>query len=163
MALDALQSEFDRIQVARTVFKSQENFGNEFANVRGQNSKVYDAYIKKARQNLKANGISEPTEVKVFQEASNIYFADQFDLFTKNVKKNKLVNMKVFANNQELINFLEQDPQRKAELDKKEKRWLVENGKLVYKTDTRRNAILRGDINGINTTINNKKFELISK
>lgn len=163
MALDALQSEFDRIQVARTLFKSQENFGNEFANVKGQNSKVYDAYIKKARQNLKANGISEPTEVKVFQEASNIYFADQFDLFTKNVKKNKLVNMKVFANNQELINFLEQDPQRKAELDKKEKRWLVENGKLVYKTDTRRNAILRGDINGINTTINNKKFELISK
>ena len=162
-ALNALQKEFDQYQFARDLFRSQENFGNEFANLKGKDSQLYDVYIKKAKRNLKAKGINEPSSVKTFQEASDIYFADQFELYTKNVKKNDLVNMEVFKTNQELIDFLEQDPARKAELDKKEKRWVVEDGKLVYKTDTRRNAILKGDINGINTTINGEKFELISK
>ena len=162
-ALNALQKEFDQYQFARDLFKSQENFGNEFANLKGKDSQLYDVYIKKAKRNLKAKGINEPSSVKTFQEASDIYFADQFELYTKNVKKNDLVNMRVFKTNQELLNYLDSDPARKAELDKKEKRWVVEDGKLVYKTDTRRNAILKGDINGINTTINGKKFELISK
>ena len=162
-ALNALQKEFDQYQFARDLFRSQENFGNEFANLKGKDSSLYDMYIKKAKQKLKADGINDPSSVKTFQEASSIYFADQFELYTKNVKKNDLVNMQVFETNQELLNYLDSDPARKAELDKKEKRWVVEDGKLVYKTDTRRNAILKGDINGINTTINGKKFELISK
>ena len=52
---------------------------------------------------------------------------------------------------------------RKAEFDKKNKRWIIENGKLVLKNDTYRNAVLRGDINGANIVVNGKKFEVISK
>ena len=162
-ALNALQKEFDQYQFARDLFRSQENFGNEFTNLKGKDSALYDMYIKKAKQNLKANGINDPSEVKTFQEASSIYFADQFELYTKNVKKNDLVNMQVFETNQELIDFLEQDPAHKKQLDKNRKRYIVEDGKLVFKTDSGRNAILRGDINGINVNINGKKFELISK
>ncbi len=162
-ALNSLQKEFDQLQFSRDIFRSQENFGNEFANLKGKDSNLYDLYIKKAKQNLKADGINDPSTVKTFQEASNLYFQDQFQSYTKNVKKNQLVNMKVFESNQDLINFIDSDPARKAEFDKKEKRWIVENGKLVLKNTTRREAVLRGDVNGINTTINGKKFELISK
>nr|MBC8302675.1 hypothetical protein [Pelagibacterales bacterium] len=162
-ALNALQKEFDHYQVATNLFKSQENFGNEFANLKGKDSQLYDLYIKKAKQKLKREGINDPNTTKIFQEASSIYFADQFELHTKNVKKNELEKIEVFETNQDLINFIEQDPARKAELDKKNKIWFVENGRIVYKNDTRRNAILRGDVNGMNTTINGKKFELISK
>ena len=162
-ALNALQKEFDKYQFARDLFRSQENFGNEFANLKGKDSNLYDTYIKKAKQKLKRDGINDPNTTKVFQEASSIYFADQFDLHTKNAKGNELQNIKVFETNQDLIKFIEQDPKRKAELDKKGKRWIIENGKIVYKTTTSRDAILRGDINGINTEIKGKNFELISK
>ena len=161
--LNALQKDFDQLQFSRDMFKSQENFGNEFSNLLGQDSQLYDLYIKKAKQNLKADGVNDPSSVKTFQEASSLYFQDQFQSFTTNVKKNKLSNIKVFENNQELINFIDSDPARKAEFDKKNKRWIIENGKLVLKNDTYRNAVLRGDINGANIVVNGKKFEVISK
>jgi len=161
--LKALQKDFDQLQFSRDMFKSQEGFGNEFANLQGQDSQLYDVYIKKAKQNLKADGINDPSSVKTFQEASGLYFQDQFQLFTTNVKKNKLSNIKVFENNKDLINFIDSDPARKAEFDKKNKRWIIENGKLVLKNDTYRNAVLRGDINGANIVVNGKKFEVISK
>ena len=161
--LNALQKDFDQLQFSRDMFKSQENFGNEFANLQGQDSQLYDLYIKKAKQNLKAEGVNDPSSVKTFQEASSLYFQDQFQSFTTNVKKNKLSNIKVFENNQDLINFIDSDPARKAEFDKKNKRWIIENGKLVLKNDTYRNAVLRGDVNGANIVVNGKKFEVISK
>ena len=162
-ALNALQKEFDQLQRSREIFLSLENFGSEFGNLLGQNEKLYDSYIKKAKQNLKLEGITEPSTVKTFKEASALYAADMFDLYTKNAKKNQLVNMKVFETNQELVEFIDSDPKRKAEFDKKMKRWYIEKGNFVYKTDTFRNALLRGSINGMNTTINGKRFELISK
>lgn len=162
-ALNALQKEFDQLQRSREIFLSLENFGSEFGNLLGQDQQLYDSYIKKANQNLKLEGVTDPSTTKTFKEASALYAADMFDLYTKNAQKNKLINIKVFENNQELIEFIESDPKRKAEFDKKMKKWYIEKGNFVYKTDTFRNAVLRGTINGINTTINGKKFELISK
>ena len=166
--LDTLQNDFNKIQMARDLFRSEGEFGNEFANIVGDEKDIFE---QKALKNLKLKGITDPQQSQIFEEASNLYFEAKFDEYTKKVEKNIFSNTKVFQTNKELIEYIESNPELNKEFSKKQLKTFIKDGEIVTELVDVKQRILDGSLNGANVTLNvdvdgtleKKKFELISK
>ena len=157
--LESIQRKIKGYEEALNIYKDEKRFGNEFSLLQGENADLYDSYIKRAKDRLKQKGVKEFDALAEYEEASNIYFEDQFDLYTQNAKNNYGSNFKVFNTNKELIEYIENNPELNEKYSKSKTISLKDkNGKIkkIKLGKTVKQAILDGDINGISEIITKK-------
>ncbi len=161
--MQKLNKELARIQSGIDLFQAQGEFGNEFNLLKSTDPDIHEAYEKKAKKQLRLDGIKDPSPSKVFDAASNLYFEETFDANIKKLAANKIYkqlkktnNIKelmVFQSNEEAIQYLNEN--HKEQANKKNRKGLVfKNGKFVKKTGSIVDSIKNGDLSGfyINST-----------
>ena len=144
LALNILQSDFNNLQEARDLFRSEESFGNEFGLLKASDNKKYNSYIQKAKDSFEFYN-TNASETKVFQKASELYFEDKFDESVASSKKIKGLNneFKSFQTNDQLLDYVT---------------------KLGANVDQNTiNKFKKGITNGIQFKLKGKSYELISK